>query len=198
MRWVMAAVVLLASGTVLAQDVSGAYMGATVGNLTYTEQADGLISSSDFDDSASAYRLYGGYRLGERLALELGYATSDGVSDTIDMDLLGSLVPVEVSNDFTVTTARALLHFPISAERLPFVSLSAFAGLGIYDADIESTGTIGGVPFAATETTDDGSTALLGLQVDFPKVSIRGEYEWFDTESSVDIWSAGVGLIFRF
>ena len=131
MRWVMAAVVLLASGTVLAQDVSGAYMGATVGNLTYTEQADGLISSSDFDDSASAYRLYGGYRLGKRLALELGYATSDGVSDTIDMDLLGSLVPVEVSNDFTVTTARALLHFPISAERLPFVSLSEFAGLGV-------------------------------------------------------------------
>jgi hypothetical protein len=198
MRWVMAAVVLISSGTVLAQDVSGAYMGATVGNLTYTEQADGLISSSDFDDSASAYRLYGGYRLGKRLALELGYATSDGVSDTIDMDLLGSLVPVEVSNDFTLTTARALLHFPISAERLPFVSLSAFAGLGVYDADIESTGTIAGLPFVATETTDDGSTALLGLQVDFPRVSVRGEYEWFDTESSVDIWSAGVGLIFRF
>ncbi len=198
MRWVMATVVLLASGTVLAQDVSGAYMGATVGNLTYTEQADGLISSSDFDDSASAYRLYGGYRLGKRLALELGYATSDGVSDTIDMDLLGSFVPVEVSNDFTLTTARALLHFPISAERLPFVSLSVFAGLGVYDADIESTGTIAGLPFAVTETTDDGSTALLGLQVDFPKVSIRGEYEWFDTQSSVDIWSAGVGLIFRF
>jgi hypothetical protein len=172
-------------------------MGATVGNLTYTERADGLVSSSDFDDSASAYRLYGGYRLGSRLALEIGYATSDGISDTIDMDL-GGIVPVDVSNDITMTTARALVHFPINAERLPFVSLSLFAGLGIYDADTESTGSIDGLPFAVTETTDDGSTALLGVQVDFPKVSIRGEYEWFDTDSSVNLWSAGVGLIFRF
>lgn len=86
-----------------------------------------------------------------------------------------------------MTTARALLHFPIGAERLPFVSLSVLAGLGVYDADIESTGTIAGLPFAVTESTGDGSTALLGLQVDFPKVSIRGEYEWFDAYSNVDI-----------
>lgn len=199
MKWVLSTFIFLASGAVLAQDVSGAYMGATVGNLTYTERADGLISSSDFDDSASAYRLYGGYRLGSRFALELGYATSDGISDTIDMDLGGLVVvPVDVSNDVTMTTARALVHFPFNAERLPFVSLSVFAGLGVYDADTESTGSIGGLPFAVTESTEDGSTALLGLQVDFPKLSIRGEYEWFDTDSTVDLWSAGVGLIFRF
>jgi len=198
MKWLMGALMALVGAAALAQDVSGAYMGATFGNLTYTEQADGLVSSSDFDDSASAYRLYGGYRLGSRLALELGYATSDGISDTIDMDLLGTPVPVDVTNDVTMTTARALVHFPISAERLPFVSLSIFAGLGIYDAETKSTGSFAGIPFAATESTDDGSTALLGLQVDFPKVSIRGEYEWFDTDSNVDLWSAGVGLIFRF
>ena len=198
MKWVIGALMAFAGGAVLAQDVSGAYMGATVGNLTYTQQADGLVSSSEFDDSASAYRLYGGYRLGSRFALELGYATSDGISDTIDVDLAGNLESVDVTNDVTMTTARALVHFPISAERLPFVSLSLFAGLGIYDAETQSTGSFAGAPFATTESTDDGSTALLGVQVDFPKVSLRGEYEWFDTESNVDIWSAGVGLIFRF
>ncbi len=198
MKWIMGALMALAGGAALAQDVSGAYMGATIGNLTYTQQADGLVNSSAFDDSASAYRLYGGYRLGSRLALELGYATSDGISDTIDMDLLGGFVPVEVTNDVTITTARALVHFPISAERLPFVSLSVFAGLGLYDAETQSTGSFAGIPFAVTESTEDGSTALLGVQVDFPKVSIRGEYEWFDTDSNVDLASAGVGLIFRF
>jgi hypothetical protein len=186
-----------ASATAAAQDVSGAYVGATVGNLTYTEKSDGLVATSDFDDSASAYRLYGGYRLGRRLALELGYAKSDGVSDTVDMDI-GGVVPVDITSDFSMTTARALLHFPVSAERLPFVSLSFFVGAGIYDTDVDSTGSISGESSLAFSSTEDGSTALLGVQLDFPKVSVRGEYEWFDTESNVDLWTAGIGMIFRF
>ena len=197
MRWIFAAMTLVLAGPVFAQDVSGAYMGATLGDLTYTERADGLITQSDFEDSASTFRLYGGYRLGRRLALEIGYAETDGIADTVDIDL-GGVVPVDLSSDFSVTTARALLHFPIRAERLPFVSLSIFAGAGIYDADLQSEGAAAGFATVATESSEDGSTALLGLQIDFPKVSIRGEYEWFDTESNVDIWSAGVGLIFRF
>jgi hypothetical protein len=186
-----------ASATAAAQDVSGAYVGATVGNLTYTEKSDGLVATSDFDDSASAYRLYGGYRLGRRLALELGYAKSDGVSDTVDMDI-GGVVPVDITSEFSMTTARALLHFPVSAERLPFVSLSFFVGAGIYDTDVDSTGSVPGESSLAFSSTEDGSTALLGVQLDFPKVSLRGEYEWFDTESNVELWTAGIGMIFRF
>lgn len=197
MRWMFIALGLVFAGPLFAQDVSGAYVGATFGDLTYTERADGLVVQSDFDDSASTARLYGGYRLGRRLALELGYAETDGIADTVDMDLNG-IVPVDVSSDFSVTTARALMHFPIGAERLPFVSLSIFAGAGIYDADLKSEGVSAGLSTGTVESTEDGSTALLGVQIDFPKVSIRAEYEWFDTESTIDIWSAGVGLIFRF
>ena len=197
MRWIVCAVLAATSGIVAAQDVSGAYIGATVGSLTYTEEADGLVSTSDFDDSASAYRLYGGYRLGRRLALELGYSRSDGVSDTVDLDV-GGVVPVDITSDFSMTTARALMHFPINAERLPFVSLSFFVGIGVYDTDVDSTGAVSGGQSLAFSSTDDGSTALLGMQLDFPKVSVRGEYEWFDTESNVELWTAGIGLIFRF
>ncbi len=78
------------------------------------------------------------------------------------------------------------------------MSLSIFAGAGIYDADLKSEGNVAGLSTGTIESTEDGSTALLGVQIDFPKVSIRAEYEWFDTESTLDIWSAGVGLIFRF
>ena len=194
--WIAVFVGLLANPA-FGQDVSGGYIGATLGDVTYTERADGTVTQSDFDGSASAFRLYGGYRLGRLLALELGYAETDSVSDTVDMDLNG-VVPVDVSNDFTVTTARALVHFPISAERLPFVSLSIFAGAGVYDADITSEVSFAGLSAGTIETSEDGSTALLGLQLDFPRVSIRGEYEWFDTESVVDIRSAGIGVIFRF
>lgn len=197
MRWTIFALAALLAGPSFGQDVSGGYLGATLGDLTYTEQADGIVAQSDFDDSASALRLYGGYRLGSRLALELGYAETDGITDTVDMDLNG-IVPVDVSGDFTVTTARALLHFPIRAERLPFVSMSIFAGAGVYDAELKSEGNFAGQSTGTVESDEDGSTAVLGLQIDFPKVSIRGEYEWFDTESTLDIWSAGVGLIFRF
>ena len=197
MRWIVCAVLAMASGAVFAQDVSGAYIGATVGSLTYTEEADGLVTQSNFDDSSSTYRLYGGYRLGRRLALELGYSRSDGIEDTVDLDL-GGVVPVDLSSDFSMTTARLLMHFPINAERLPFVSLSFFAGVGIYDADLDSSGSVGGLQLVTAQSSEDGSTALLGLQLDFPKVSVRGEYEWFDTESSVDLWTTGIGVIFRF
>lgn len=197
MRWMMVALVAGFAGPVFGQDVSGGYLGATLGDLTYTERADGIVAQSDFDDSVSAFRLYGGYRLGSRLALELGYAEADGLADTVDMDLNG-IVPVDVSSDFTVTTARALLHFPIRAERLPFVSLSIFAGAGVYDADLKTESNISGLSMGTVESSEDGSTAVLGVQIDFPKVSIRSEYEWFDTESTVDISSVGVGLIFRF
>ena len=63
---------------------------------------------------------------------------------------------------------------------------------------MHTAGNFAGLSTGTIESSEDGSTALLGLQIDFPKVSIRGEYEWFDTESTVDIWSAGIGLIFRF
>ena len=125
MRWMACAFMVGTGAAAAAQDVSGAYVGATIGNLAYTAEADGLVSTSDFDDRASAYRLYGGYRLGRRLALELGYAMSDGVADTVDMDL-GGVVPVDITSEFSMTSARALMHFPLSAERLPFVSLSFF------------------------------------------------------------------------
>jgi len=198
MRWMMVALVAGFAGPVFGQDVSGGYVGATLGDWTYTERADGLVTLSDFDDSASALRLYGGYRLGSRFALELGYAETDSIADTVDIMGLNGIVPADVSSDFTVTTARALLHFPIRAERLPFVSLSIFAGAGVYDADLKTESNIVGLSTGTVESTEDGSTAVLGVQIDFPKVSIRGEYEWFDTESAVDISSAGVGLIFRF
>ncbi len=73
-----------------------------------------------------------------------------------------------------------------------------FVGAGLYDADLITEGTVGGAGAVSAEDSDNGSTALIGLQLDFPKVSVRAEYEWFDTQSSVDLWTAGVGVIFRF
>ncbi len=196
MRSIACAFVALLAVPAFAQDVSGGYVGASLGNLSYVERADGLVTQSDFDDSASAYRLYSGYRFG-RFAVELGYAETDGIADTVTMDL-GAIVPVDLSNDFTVTTLRAIQFFPIRQGRLPFVKLNLFVGAGLYDADLQSEGSIGGVGAVSVADSDNGGTAVIGLQLDLPKVSIRAEYEWFDTQSSVDLWTAGVGLVFRF
>ena len=196
MRTLVFVIAAFLAAPVFAQDTTGTYVGVTVGNASYVEKADGLLTQSDFDDSASAARLYGGYRFG-RLALELGYAETDGIQDTIDV-VQGTVVPVDIANDFSMTTLRAIGFFPIRQERLPFISFNVFVGAGVYDASLKSGGNLGGLGLVSTESSNDGGTALLGFQVDFPKVSVRAEYEWFDTESSVDITSAGVGLIFRF
>lgn len=196
MRLIALAVAAFFAAPAFSQDVSGGYVGASLGNVSYAEGSDGLITQSDFDGSASAFRLYGGYRFG-RLALELGYAEADSIEDTVDMDL-GGIVPVDVSNEFTMTTFRAIGFFPIRQERLPFIEFNIFVGAGVYDTDLKSELSLGGPGAAPVEGTGDGGTALVGLQVEFPKVSVRAEYEWFDTEASVDLWTAGVGLIYRF
>ena len=193
MRLIVLAIAAFLAAPAFAQDVSGGYVGASLGSLSYVEETDGLATQSDFDGSASAFRLYGGYRFG-RIALELGYAEADAVEDTVD----GPIVPVDISNEFTMTTLRAIGFFPIKQERLPFIEFNIFVGAGVYDADLKSESRIGGLAAVPVEGTDDGSTALVGLQVEFPKVSVRAEYEWFDTQSSVDLWTAGVGLIYRF
>jgi hypothetical protein len=63
----------LAGTSVFAQDEPGAYLGCGLGQFDYEEYAVGVT----LDDTALAYKVYGGYRFDETWALEAAYGQTD-------------------------------------------------------------------------------------------------------------------------
>ena len=175
----------LFSAPVHAQDVDGAYLGFAAGLVDYEEDVD-LIGVT-ISDSTSAYRIVGGYRFGDNLALEAGWGASSDLEDTVTV--LGA--PVRVRGDYEVLTLRLL-----GIARGDGVSL--YGGVGYFDSDLTATGSAPGFGQITTEGSETGATLVGGLQFDLQRVSIRTELEWFDTDGDVKVWDASVGVLFRF
>lgn len=182
----LAAVMVSVSPATVAQDAfdEGAYVGVSVGSLDYEETVE--IFDLEFSDSTTAYRIFGGYRFNENFALEAGWGATGDLQETYT-DGFDTAV---IRGDYEVLTIRAL-------GVAPFENVSLYGGVGYYDATLNGSVSVIGVGQMGFEGDDSGATLVGGLQFDFGKVSIRGEYEWFDTDSNVDAWDISIGLIFR-
>ena len=88
-------------------------------------------------------------------------------------------------------TLRALGIIPLS-------KASLFGGVGYYDADVTASATLTGFGQVEDESSEDGAALVGGVQFEFERVSIRGEYEWFDSDGDVEAWDISVGLLFKF
>jgi opacity protein-like surface antigen len=160
-------------GTSLAQEVMpSGYIGFGLGDFDYEE------SESDFGDSSTARKLYGGYRFDDTWAFEGSYEDIDTIRESAP----GIVVGID---DPTVITLRGLAHFgPV------------FVGAGYFDADATAFVELGS--FRAEESaSEDGLLALIGFQWDFSSVSLRVEYDWFDIDDA-DAAEIAVGLHYRF
>ncbi|HEX6996535.1 MAG TPA: outer membrane beta-barrel protein [Gammaproteobacteria bacterium] len=183
---------LLAS-TSQAQENAGAYFGFSLGSFDYeeTEEVTGLVIS----DSTSAYRLFGGYRFSDNFAVEGSWgATGDIKEGFSGSDPALGTVTLDIKGDYEVLSVRAL-------GILPFDKVSLFGGVGYYDADLTARGRYEDafqIVAIKVEGSDDGATVIGGLQFDLDRLSIRGEYEWFDTDSNVDASDISIGLLFNF
>lgn len=186
LKVLVSAVVLGMSSQALAQEGGGegAYLGASLGKFDYEETVDAF--GVEFSDSATAYRIFGGYRFNENFALEAGWGATGDLEETYT-DGFDTAV---IRGDYEVLTVRALAI-------APFDSVSLYGGVGYYDATLDGSVSIIGFLQESFEGDDSGATLVGGLQFDLDKVSIRAEYEWFDTDSSVDAWDISVGLLFR-
>jgi len=166
-----------------AQESSGGYMGFAIGSFDYEETYEGLT----FADTTSAYRLLAGYRFNDSFALEGGWGTTSDIEDSYTQ---GNLT-LNVQADYEILTLRALGMIPLS-------KASLFGGVGYYDADLTASATLTGVGQFDLEGSSDGATLVGGVQFEFERVSIRGEYEWFDTDDGIEAWDISLGLLFKF
>ena len=106
--------------------------------------------------------------------------TSGPLEDASD-DFFG--IPVDISIDgFTI---RGVGAYPTSE------NFSLLGSIGYWDGDAEASA------FGSTASADEnGFTLGVGGKYRFESVSIRGEFEWFDSDDT--IWTILVGVQVNF
>ena len=150
------------------------YIGASTGVLNLEDDSAG----TGFSDTPFSFKVFGGYEFNENIALDVAYFST--LEDAED-DIFG--IPVEISLDgFTI---RAVGSYPTSD------NFSILGSVGFWDGDAEASA------FGSTATAgEDGITLGVGGKYRFESVSIRGEFEWFDSEDT--IWTILVGVQVNF
>jgi opacity protein-like surface antigen len=176
----------------MAQEIEpAAYLGAGIANFDYEENILGLAT---FSDSATGVKLYGGYRFSDRWAFEAAYEQTDTVEQSFSASIPGiGTVGARIGAEFDLITLRGIGHIPVSWGSF-FVGAGYFDGEGDAFAEVDDGTTVVQVN---DTVSDDGLTAILGLQWDFSSLSLRVEYEWWDLEDA-DATQIGVGLHYRF
>jgi OmpA-OmpF porin, OOP family len=174
---------------------TGAYLGASIGQVEHKEGCEGVSISCDQKDSS--WRVFGGYQFNRHLAVELGYA------DLGESNASGTQLGVNVSATAEVTAwdVSAVGSFPLLDK------LFAYGRAGIYlaETEVSATGTLAG--FSRSQSESESNTGLvlgLGLKYEFLRnFAVRAEWQrYFEVgggevgESDVDVLSLGV--LYRF
>ena len=150
------------------------YIGASTGIMNFEDDSAG----TGFSDTPFSFKVFGGYEFTENFAVDVAYfRTLEDASD----DVFG--IPVDISIDgFTI---RGVGAYPTSE------NFSLLGSIGYWDGDAEAS------VFGSTASAgDDGFTLGVGGKYRFESVSIRGEFEWFDSEDT--FWTILVGVQVNF
>jgi OOP family OmpA-OmpF porin len=187
--WLTGAAMLLVSHAGQLQAQERFYLGASAGASDIDDgMTAGLITSGTVDGSDSGTKIFGGYRFGPRLALELAYVDLGKLSYSGDFSgtpVTGGKVKVSGFNSSLVALHQAT------------PKLGLFAKAGLYAWEAKASDVTGGVPFAAK---DDGANLSLGIGADYyftKNVGARLEWEHFNLDpEKASLVSAGIVVKF--
>ena len=160
------------TGTALAQN--GFYAGASIGQATI-DACDGF---TDCDDEDTGWKIFGGWEFNRNVALEAAWVDFGEVSGSIG----GSAVSVET--DGWTLAGKGVL--PLTEQ------FGVFGKFGMIMWDAEGSG-------AASGIDDDGTDLIYGLGAQYlfnDRFVIVGEWEWYDIDNDIDLFS--IGALFKF
>lgn len=187
MHWILGAALALGAQAGFAQERF--YLGVGAGSSDIDEGvAEGLITSGPVDGGDSGTKIYGGYRFGRNLGLELAW--TDLGKASYSGEFFGTPVTngkVKVSGFNTSLVAL----FPVTEP------LELFAKAGIYAWEAKATDVTGGAPFSGKT---DGADLSLGLGANYfftKTVGARLEWEHFAIDSD-DASLLSASVIVRF
>ena len=150
------------------------YLAASAGEARIDER----VGSAELDDEDFAFKLGAGWRVNKSLAFEVGY---------ID---LGSFDGSAGSTDFEFELQGFSFHgvvgFPLGRGFAPFARVGYF----YWESETQVAG----------QTSDDSGWEFVGgLGLSYTlneRWALRGEWERYDSDADVDVYTAGV--LFRF
>ena len=185
---------------------NGWYLGAGVGRsdardlsgIDSTLAGYGITSRSSIDDSATAWKLFGGYQVNKHFGLEGGYADLGRYDINSSVTAPGAGPGAGNWEADNVWSLAAVGYLPIHDR------FSAFGKAGLAYSRVNFTHSS---PGAAVNASDNTTNPLfgLGLKYDFTKnASVRGEFERYQNlanasttgETSVNVWSLGMQYLF--
>jgi len=191
---VFVALLVAANGVAMAQEAdTGWYAGFGIGSMLHTEA---ISPDSSLVDTASATKLFGGFRWGSRWGVEVAYVDSSSTEGSAaGLDLLADQFSTVYSTEIASLTIRPMAYLPVAWGTL-------FGGIGVFDGDrrserVASTSLAAeALPLRFSESSS-GATLLLGTEWPIGPLQLRAEYEWWDLDRA-DNASLGLGLSFRF
>jgi len=183
--WLTGAALMMAGHFAVAQGQERFYVGASAGNSDMDQSVtEGLITSGTVDGKDSGTKIFGGYRFGRNLAVELAYVDlgKAGYSgDFLGTPVTGGTVKVSGFN-------TSLVGLYPATDRL---ELFAKAGLFVWEA--KASDTTGGAPFSDKA---NGTNLSLGLGANYfftKNVGARLEWEHFELDpGKASLLSAGI------
>lgn len=167
------ALFLVSTSTVIADDDTGWFLGASVNRLSADQKS---VEDVDFEDSDNAFGLKGGYMFSNLFGLEAGYI------DLGDYKTRGNEQGVNLNLDAEGWYLAGVLNFT------PADNWDLYAKLGAFVLDTNSN---------LTEF-DDSSTEVyggIGVEYDFGDWNIFGEFSAVNTDVNdltTDILSLGL------
>jgi OOP family OmpA-OmpF porin len=176
-----------AAPPVEAQGTSPFYVGGSIGQTTASDGCSGIIVPGvTCNDSDTAWRILGGYRVNPNLSVELGYQDLGKVRAT------GFGVNGEVTANVWELVAVGTL--PLRNR------FSLYGKIGGYRGDTQLRSNAG---FSGSDTNTDLTFGIGGRYDLSPQVAFRAEYQTYqsvggDTVGTSDFDVISVGVLFNF
>ncbi|MCB1844661.1 MAG: outer membrane beta-barrel protein [Halioglobus sp.] len=186
-RSTIAAIALLAVACKAHAADNGIYLGASLSRSTIDTEAD--FFGFRYKDNDTAYKLIGGVRPFNALAIEANYIDFGRIVFD-DRDTVADGLRSEFG-------AQAIDASAVVFVGGPFIELFGKVGLVYWDADTVLQGGLSGVDLRDSDSGADFTWGA-GAQASFSSLAVRLEFENFDMSDAdtVELWSVGVTWTF--
>ena len=165
--------------------MAGGYIGAGAGQAHSKTQED--VTGIDLDESATAWKVFGGYNFLKYFGVEVSYVDFGSVTD----EVAGVTVEIE-----------AKTYDAFAVGKIPFPIVEPFIKIGY--ANVDSKATVSGLGSASDKSWDLAWGAGVGFNF-AKKLHVRVEYEQFDvspdydgTQPDSDLFMVSVAAAWRF
>lgn len=192
---------VFASGAVCAEN-SGWYAGLGVGQSTMDlsagdvdalAAAEGLTTTTSVDDSDTAWKIFGGYRLMRNFGIEASYVDYGTITtdSTVTAPVAGTF---DIDLDVTAWVIDAVGIVPVADG----FELFGKAGIAMWDSEADFSAVAGGSAFSGN-VDDDGSDFHFGIGASYTlmdNVAVRAEWERINEDDDLDVWTIGAQMSF--